>query len=181
VRLRYAIAALENLKTTFSHMTVTQKSHSDSQYHLTPDEFQFVTEILNGTSVEEAGEMVGIKRRTAYDWKKKEHIKAAIAAGVKGQVKVIEEFRAERVRVVLPEISKKLEEYAPKAVQVIIDIMHSGTKDDAVRLQAAKEILKMSGAIETHSATRNTEQSLQQKGLTPEAADAIRAKILGIP
>lgn len=161
-------------------MTGTQKPHDILQYQLTPEEFKFVTEILDGSSVEHAGEAVGIKRRTAYEWKKKEHIQCAIAAGVKGQVKVIEEFRAERVRVVLPEISKKLEEEAPKAIQIIVDIMYSGTKDDTVRLQAAKEILKMSGAIETQSATRNTEQSIQQKGLTSEAAEAIRAQILGI-
>lgn len=161
-------------------MTATQKAHNNDQYQLTPEEFKFVTEILDGSSVEYAGEAVGIKRRTAYEWKKKQHIQNAIAAGVKGQVKVIEEFRAERVRVVLPEISKKLEEEAPRAIQVIIDIMYSGTKDDNVRLQAAKEILKMSGAIETQSATRSAEESVQHKGLTAEAANLIRSQILGI-
>lgn len=151
------------------------------KYQLTPDEFKFISEILDGSTVEQAGESVNIKRRTAYEWKKKEHIKAALAAGVEGQVKVVEEFRAERVRVVMPEISKKLELEAPKAIDVIIDIMYSGTKDDTVRLQAAKEILRMSGAVETQSAVQNTERKVLQKGLTPEVADEIRARILGIP
>lgn len=146
---------------------------------LTQVEFAFVTEILNGSTVEDAGETVGIKRRTAFEWKRKEHIQAALKAGKLGEVKIIEEFRAERVRVVLPEISETLQREAPKAIEVIIDIMYRGEKDDAVRLQAAKEILKLSGLVESQQITKNTEQVVQ-KGLTPEAADAIRQQILGI-
>jgi hypothetical protein len=147
---------------------------------LTPEEFKFVTELLNGATVEQAGEAVGIKRRAAFQWKGKEHIQAAIEAAKQGQLKVVEEYRAERVRVVMPAISERLKMEAVNAIEVIVDIMNSGGKEDMVRLQAAKEVIRLSGIVESQQITKTNEQSLPQQGLSSQQAIDIRANILGV-
>lgn len=148
--------------------------------NLSPQEFQFVTELLNGSTVEQAGEAVGIKRRSAFLWKAKEHIQAALEAGVHGQVKVIEELRAERARVTLPQVSSLLEEAAPRMVEILVQLAELG--NFSTRLLAAKEVIRLSGIIQNQSHTEITQCSVAQpqQGLSEEQADIIRRQILGI-
>ncbi|MBA3920173.1 MAG: hypothetical protein H0X31_00120 [Nostocaceae cyanobacterium] len=154
------------------------KTETAKNNALTAQEFAFVAELLNGSTVEQASEVTGIKIRTAFNWKKKPHIQAAIAAGKEGHFKIVEQFQAERIKVVLPEISQALQVEAPKALQVILEIMRSGAKSDMVRLQAAKEIIRLAGIIESQRVTQNTEYV--SCGLSPEGAEQIRRQILGI-
>jgi hypothetical protein len=147
--------------------------------NLSPQEFQFVTEILNGSTIEQAGEAVGIKRRSAFLWKKKEHIQAALAAGEEGQTKIIEQFQANRAQATLPAVSNLLQEAAPEMITILIELAR--TANFSTKLLAAKEVIRLSGIIENqhYTETRSTEL-VKQKGLSPEEANAIRAQILGI-
>ncbi|WP_206758875.1 hypothetical protein [Calothrix sp. FACHB-168] len=142
-------------------------------------EYKFVVEILNGSTVEQAGEAVGIKRRSAYLWKAKEHIQMALEAGIEGEVQIVKEFRAERAKATLPQISSLLEEAAPRAIQILIEL--SETANFSTRLLAAKEIIRLSGLIEHQNYTeKHSTEFVKQKGLTAEAAAQIRLHILGI-
>ncbi len=153
-----------------------KKKETADEGALTAQEYAFVAELLSGSTVKQAGDAVGIKERTAFEWKKKPRVAMAIAAGKEGHAKIVHEFQAERVRVILPDISKKLQDEAPKAIDIMIKIMQTGTKDDMVRLQAAKEIIRLAGITQSEKAI----YSAESQGLSKEGAEQIRRQILGI-
>jgi len=78
----------------------------------------------------------------------------------------------------LPQVSSLLEDAAPRAVKKLLDLLDNAHRDET-QLKAAVELLKLSG-IEKSTQVQTTERSAPTKGLTPEAADAIRRQILGI-
>jgi len=146
--------------------------------NLTPKEYQFIDLLLQGDSVEQAGDAINISRRTAFLWKKKSHIQAALEAGRQGRLKIVEQVQCERVKLMLPQVSILLEDAAPRALKKLLDLMDNAQRDET-QLKAAVELLKLSG-IEKSTQVQTTECSAPTKGLTPEAADEIRRKILGI-
>lgn len=156
------------------------KAESKISKPLTNEEYLFVCKILEGETVAAACDAAGISEATGYAWKKKEHIAGAIAAGREGHIRIFEETRAGITKATLPEIAAKLQSEVLNAIDTVVELMNTGTKDDVVRLKAAELILKLSGQFIKQEVTTKTEVSIEKKGLSSSEADEIRAKILGL-
>jgi transposase len=151
--------------------------------NLTSQEFEFVSLLLSGASVEQAGESIKISRRTAFLWKKKPHIQAALEAGQQGQIKIVEEIQREKIQSIVPEMVGFLTEIAPKVLERLFYLSQSAVREET-QLKACSELLRLSGfekTVYTQSQTKEQLEPPKQRGLTKEAADAIRRQILGIP
>jgi hypothetical protein len=156
------------------------KANSDRMPTLTPEEYTFVTKILEGKSIIVASEETGISESSGYLWVKKPHISAAIAAGRQGSIKVFEEISAGVTRATVPEIAAKLQGEVLNAIDTVVELMNSGTKEDIVRLKSAELILKLSGQFIKQEVTTKTEVSIEKRGLSSDEASDIRRKILGV-
>lgn len=162
------------------YMNKATRTAAERLPHLTPEEYTFVTKILEGKSTIVAAEEVGISPSTGYAWEKKSHVAAAIAAGRQGSIRVFEEISAGVTRATLPEIAAKLQSEVINAIDTVKEIMNTGTKEDLVRLKAAELILRLSGQFIKHEVTTKTEVSIEKKGLSSDEASDIRRKILGL-
>jgi len=152
---------------------------------LTPAQTKFAAAIAEGLTIKEACKSAGISQNTGTSWNRNPRIIAAIAqyekAATEARYSITKEFHAERTRVILPELRKKLDAAVPMAIDTFIQIMDR-SKRDSDRINAAKEIIRLAGISEHEKITHAHEQSaiVKNQGLTPEAADEIRRKILGI-
>lgn len=148
---------------------------------LSPEEYRFVNLLLDGCSVAQASEAVGICRRSGYLWREKPHIKAALAAGQEGRVKIFEEIKMQQIAPVAGEAADMLKKAVPLVLQRLIDLTDPDNASAAVRVTACKEVLKLAGITELTTHREVTEQQIGKHGLSSEEADEIRRKILGLP
>ena len=152
---------------------------------LTPTQTKFAAAIADGSTIKEACDSVGISQNTGTAWNNNPQIIAAIAQGEKAAAEarytVTREFHSERTRVILPALREKLDAAVPLAIDTFIKIMEKG-KRDSDRINAAKEVIRLAGISEYERISHAQEHSeaVKHQGLTVEAADEIRRKILGI-
>lgn len=150
---------------------------------LTEEEEKFVDAIADGANHSQACKVANVARNTGYKFLRRQHVKDAIAARLKAReetsIRIKEEFQATRTKVVLYEIEEKLKGASTEAVDVLIDIMKNG-KRDADRIAACDRVIKLSGITEHQTIAHNTEKTSSRRGLSEEAAEQIRRKILGI-
>lgn len=150
---------------------------------LTEVEEKFVVALADGANHTEACKVANISRGGGYKFLGRPHIQEAIAARLRAReetsIQVKEEFRSTRTRVVLTEIDEKLKNAAIEAIDTVIYIMKNG-KRDVDRLAACDRVIKLSGISEHQTIAQNTEKTSSRRGLSKEAAEEIRRKILGI-
>ncbi|MFL9467113.1 MULTISPECIES: hypothetical protein [Scytonema] len=150
--------------------------------NLTSQEFEFVSLLLSGCSVEQAGDAVSISRRTAFLWKKKDHIIAALTAGAEGRVKIVEAIQQEKIQALMPEMMDFLQEVTPKVLERLFYLSQGAIREET-QLKACSELLRLSGfekSTYTQSQIKEQLEPPKAKGLSEEAAEAIRRQILGI-
>lgn len=161
-------------------MSKATRSTAERIKVLTPEEYTFVTKILEGKTIIVAAEEVGISESSGYLWMKKPHIVAAIEAGRQGSIRVFEEITAGVTRATVPEIAAKLQSEVLNAIDRVVDLMNNGTKEDLVKLKAAELILRLSGQFIKQEVTTKTEVAIEKRGLSSDEASDIRRKILGV-
>ncbi len=151
---------------------------------LSPQQQKFIKALANGLSVKDAAKKAGVTEQTAHNWKKKSEIQnaitEAIAATRRGQIRVLESVAAS---VPKSEAALKLLRGGERAIEVLIEILESPDVRLRDKLDAAKELIRISGVVELQKAfveASKPKSESKKAGLSDETAAQIRSKVLGI-
>lgn len=148
---------------------------------LTEKEKTFVQALTqNGGNISQAGKIAGVSLATSSRWFKKPHIQEALAIAATSQYTKTESWERHKQQIVLPELFDKIQKHIPKAFDELINLsLHS--KSEKVKLDAIKEIIRISGVLETTVVTGSeSSETTISKGLSPEQADNVRRQIFGL-
>lgn len=111
-----------------------------------------IQELANGSTVVAAAKRVGVTEQTLHLWKRKpqfqEALEAARAAVEQGRVRVIETIAAERTKASFPDINRKLHRGGLDAIDFLVDLVNNPEARSRDRLDAAKELVRLSGVGE---------------------------------
>lgn len=151
---------------------------------LSPQQQKFIKALANGLNVKDAAKKAGVTEQTAHNWKKKAEIQnaitEAIAATRRGQIRVLESAASAVPR---NEVALKLLRGGERAIEVLIEILECPDVRLRDKLDAAKELIRISGIVELQKgfveASRPKSEG-KKGGLSDETAAQIRAKFLGV-
>lgn len=118
-----------------------------------------------------------------------EETKATIHKTIRStHLECVEKVTVERTQAFFSSVHSELQNAATDAIRFLVDTMNDPDARHRDRIDAAKEIIKISGVVEIqkvpveHEVRAEREQGKQEKpkGLSEETAAQIRAQILGM-